>query len=117
MTPRLREYLETALWATSDEDGNQLEGRYKIKDFARSAVKEAEDELADFFKYAKSEIARTPLTAEQVAYNFYLTRNRYDDTFSDLGLGAVGEALSEKAHVYGTHYPVVGADGKLHFSG
>jgi hypothetical protein len=114
--PRLsacaQQYLETALWSSSDEDGHPLDDQFDVSDFAPEAIQQAEKDCLDFL--STNDVG--DLDEEQVGHNFWLTRNRHGAGFWDLGLGALGDRLTKAAHVYGECDVYLGDDGKLYLS-
>jgi hypothetical protein len=114
--PRLsacaQQYLETALWSSSDEDGHPLDDQFDVSDFAPEAIQQAEKDCLDFL--STNDVG--DLDEEQVGHNFWLTRNRHGAGFWDLGLGALGDRLTKAAHVYGSCDVYLGDDGKLYLS-
>jgi hypothetical protein len=114
--PRLsacaQQYLETALWSSSDEDGEPLDRQFSVSDFAPEAIQQAEKDCLDFL--STNDVG--DLDEEQVGHNFWLTRNRHGVGFWDLGLGALGDRLTKAAHAYGECDVYLGDDGKLYLS-
>lgn len=114
--PRLsacaQQYLETALWSSSDEDDKPLNRQFSVSDFAPEAIQQAEKDCLDFL--STNDVG--DLDEEQVGHNFWLTRNRHGVGFWDLGLGALGDRLTKAAHVYGSCDVYLGDDGKLYLS-
>jgi hypothetical protein len=114
--PRLsacaQQYLETALWSSSDEDGEPLDRQFSVSDFAPEAIEQAEKDCLDFL--STNDVG--DLDESEVGHNFWLTRNRHGAGFWDLGLGALGDRLTKAAHVYGECDVYLGDDGKLYLS-
>lgn len=108
-------YLEAALWSSIDDDGKPLDNRFGNDDFSQDSVKKATEDAADFIKANEKDLRETDTSWGQHGHDFWLTRNHHGAGFWDRGYGAVGNRLSEAAHVYGEAYIYEAADGKLHF--
>lgn len=111
-SPCAQQYLETALWSSSDEDGEPLDRQFSVSDFAPEAIQQAEKDCLDFL--STNDVG--DLDESEVGHNFWLTRNRHGAGFWDLGLGALGDRLTKAAHVYGECDVYLGDDGKLYLS-
>lgn len=114
--PRLstcaQQYLETALWSSTDEDGAPLDDQFDVSDFAPEAIRQAEKDCLDFL--STNDVG--DLDEGDVGHNFWLTRNHHGAGFWDRGLGALGDRLTKAAHAYGECDIYLGDDGKLHLS-
>jgi hypothetical protein len=98
-------YLECAIWASTDENGEPLVATVMDihPDAEASLVMELEAFITD------NEVA--DLDPAQVGHDLWLTRNRHGAGFWDRGLGERGLALTEAAHAYGECYLYVGDNG------
>ena len=112
----IRAYLGTALWSSTDEEGESLDAVFSVDDFAQSAVDQAASDLDDFFEANEELIEESGLSDSDVAHNFWLTRNRHGAGFWDRGLGKVGDELTANAHAYGESDVYEGDDGQLYLS-
>jgi len=112
LSPCVRQYLETALFSSSDEDGRPLDDQFDISDFSPEAIEQASRDCESFLMH--NDVG--DLDEEMVGHNFWLTRNRHGAGFWDAGLGALGDRLTKAAHVYGSCDVYLGDDGKLHLS-
>lgn len=110
-----RQYLETALWSSTDDDGILLDRNYSISDFSAEAVRQAKKECTEFKKYAGNLLDN--VDDDRAGHDFWLTRNRHGAGFWDGDYPRdVGAELTKQAHVYGSVDIYVGDDGKLRFS-
>lgn len=114
----LLQYLRTALWSTTDDDGNPLDRSYDISDFSIDSIKVAQSELDKFLDLALPLIPEdSPFTWEDLTHDFWLTRNRHGAGFWD---GEYPEPLSTQltniSHQFSEITVYVGDDGKLYFS-
>jgi len=117
MDPKLdaftRAYLETALWATTDNadesGGEPLDKNYDIYSFTVKSLREAARECRDFRAYAAEHISAALAAGaddEQMGHDFFLTRNRHGAGYWDGDYPqAIGTALTEAAHTFGTAEP------------
>lgn len=112
----LEQYLETALWSSTDEDGTPLDKNYGVSDFAPKAVEAARKDLDAFMADADPLIDQTDLSPEDAAHNFWLTRNGHGAGFWDLGLGKIGDELTKMSKPYGSSDVYLGDDGQLYLS-
>ena len=116
LTKVLQQYLETALWASSDDTGNSLDREYGIQDIDEANVEEQDEVLSDFLSKARAMELTDGLDLTQVAHDFYLTRNGHGAGFDDGDYdGSVANALTELAKSYGETYLYAGDDGFLYF--
>lgn len=106
----LRAYLECALWSSTDDDGNPLDGM----EFDPSVIVQARKDVSDFIHLLQREGIEYPGTDEQFGYDFWLTRNGHGAGFWDRGHGDVGDTISKLAESYGSIDLYVGDDGKVY---
>jgi hypothetical protein len=107
-------YLECALWSSTDQDDYPLDYHFGIKDLATETVERAQRDLDAFLKLAGDLI--DSLDLEQVAHDFWLTRNRHGAGFWDGDYDkTTGEKLTELSHSFGEINLYVGDDFKLYF--
>lgn len=119
-----RAYLNTALWSSTDEQGEPLDKNYDISDLAPEALDAAIKDATtfqsrntiDLVKASKLAKPSEYSSAAQHGHDFWLTRNGHGAGFWDRGYGAVGDRLSKAAKAYGSKDIYVGDDGLLYFS-
>lgn len=111
-------YVECALWASTDENGEPLDGLYSFDDLAEQALAQMVEDCRDF-QDAQAELlerwAEEGFTYGQAGHDFWLTRNRHGTGFWDRG-AECGRALTDAAHPYGDADLYVGDDGYLYHS-
>lgn len=100
------QYLETALWSSTDETtengGYPLDDNYGIGDFTLKALKSAIAECNDFRKLAAKELEESGLDESTQGHDFWLTRNRHGTGFWDReGYSYILRKLTEYSHSYG----------------
>lgn len=126
LPPMVRGYLEAALWASTDENGDPLDDGRDLGDFAPSAIELASTvcalfvaENADDCAAYREERAFDPSQGTVDAYlghDLWLTRNHHGAGFWDRGLGALGDRLTAAAEAMGSCDCYVGDDGQVYFS-
>lgn len=115
-----REYLGTALWAETDEDGEPLDSRYSVDDFDAAAIDQAMADCAAFLSAFGAEIqAVEPLIAPRLldlaAHDLWLTRNGHGAGFWDGDWPEpLAARLTEAAHALGELYVYAGDDERMH---
>jgi hypothetical protein len=119
MNPNLRQYLETALWSTTDNStpsgGEPLDKNYSVDDIAPEAIEQASADWESFVKQAGSFLDDLDLT--DVAHDFWLTRNRHGAGFWDGDYEeGIGKKLTDLAHTFGEVDLYIGDDGRLYFT-
>ena len=115
MRPALRAYLECALWASVDDDGNPLDNGRDASDFDHGAVFDANTELLVFELVCAADIAETGMSADQLGHDLWLTRNGHGVGFWDRRYGAAGDRLTDAAHAMGECNAYIGDDGLAYF--
>jgi len=109
----VQQYLETALWSSTDDNEEPLDKNYSISDVAEEAVQKAIEDCNAFREAAGEIISEYDET--QVAHDFWLTRNRHGAGFWDGDYEeSDGENLTKIAHEFGEVDPYVGDDGKIY---
>lgn len=127
LSPMVRGYLEAALWASIDEDGEPLDDGRDLDDFAPSAIERAIADCADFLGACTPEDLEAyregfprrvgALDVDDfIGHDLWLTRNGHGAGFWDRGLGALGERLTAAAEAMGACYAFVNDDGQVYFS-
>lgn len=110
-------YIEAALWSSTDEDGDPLDGQYDADDLSEETLEEMHKDCKDFVETQSSDLGLAQLhfgySPERAGHDFWLTRNGHGAGFWDRGLGDLGDHLSEAARVYGEVWLYVGDDGKV----
>lgn len=113
-----RQYLNTALWFSSDTGDEPLHRNYEVGDIAVATLQEAKRECEDFQEAQRELLEQAYQTPgydeESAGHDFWLTRNGHGTGFWDRGLGEVGDKLSEVCKPYGSVDLYVGDDGKIH---
>src|SRR5260221_13123445 len=104
-------YVETALWSSTDEDDQPLDGQYDASDIAASTLDEMMKDCENFLEANEADIDGK---YAQAGHDFWLTRNRHGAGFWDGDWpDKVGDRLTKDAHAYGSVDLYVGDDGKI----
>ena len=110
-------YLETALWSSTDDDGNPLDDTYGVEDIAPETKQEAQQQLNDFFEYINELFllneARKYRDDNHIAHDFWLTRNGHGAGFWDGAYGDIGDQLTAAAKSFGSVDLYVGDDNQI----
>lgn len=114
MNNTLRQYLETALWSSNDDNGIPLDNDYSIEDISIESLERQSLELSQFINDAGSLLDGLDMT--DVAHDFWLTRNRHGAGFWDGDYPeTVGQLLTHLSHKFKEVYVYVGDDNKVYF--
>jgi hypothetical protein len=109
-------YLETAVWASTNDEGESLDALgFDADSFTQAAKKRAKRECRDFLTMAKSLLKQAGADESSAGQDFWLTRNGHGAGFWDRGYGSVGDELSKIAKTFGESYIVV-SRGRLSFA-
>lgn len=116
MNKLVNSYLDTALWSSTDDNGDPLDDKYSIDDLAPETIAKAEKDTEDFLVKAGSLL---DLYDDSIAmHDFWLTRNHHGAGFWDGDYTKdIGDKLTELSHSFGETDLYVGDDGKLYFFG
>lgn len=110
-----RAYIECALWASTDDAGEPLDGLYSADDLAGETREKMAADVVDFLNLLWREgLDLGPIEPEQIGHDFWLTRNGHGAGFWDRGLGDLGETLTRLAHPYGESTLYIGDDGMIY---
>jgi hypothetical protein len=111
-----RQYLETALWSSVDDDGKPLDDVHDVSDFAPEAIARAVEDCKAFRETHAADLGATHHDDyDRHAHDLWLTRNGHGTGFWDREYGEVGDRLTDAAHACGECYLYVGDDGLLYF--
>lgn len=129
-----RQYIETALWSSTDDCDEPLDANFGVEDFAPEALAKIKEDCADFQQsfghFVDADLSRA-------GHDFWLTRNHHgagfwdgnwqeaysrpDDDTDDFhpttgSYPTVGAYLTAMSHPYGECTICVGDDGKLYLA-
>ncbi len=119
----LLDYLRTALWTGTGDEGEPLDRDFTPSDFSDDAVRAAQRAVSTFL----TEVERLDLDDtdawddaggwDAVGHDLWLTRNGHGAGFWDGDWGTIGDALTTIAGRLGEVDVYQGDDGQLHFAG
>lgn len=117
MNSTLYSYLETALWSSCrcDEEGNDLgpyDDEYAPEDVLQEDMDGSWQDLSGFIEHARELGLLDGHDDEQVAHDFWLTRNGHGAGFWD-GDYEHGDELTKLAKAYGSVDLYEAGDGKV----
>lgn len=115
----LKQYIETALWSSTDEStpqgGEPLDKNYGPEDLVPETLERMTKDCEAFQKLAG------PLLSERDeshgGHDFWLTRNGHGAGFWDGDWPKYGDHLTELSKTFGEQDLYVGDDGKIYISG
>lgn len=112
LTSDERSYLESALWASLDGDGEPLDRGRDYSDFAQDDLKRMVEEWREFREAHRADIDATDGLRECrdgydyldcAAHDFWITRNHHGAGFWCRGYPeALGDRLTKAAHAEGS---------------
>ncbi|HYF57062.1 MAG TPA: hypothetical protein VEA41_22620 [Salinarimonas sp.] len=116
----IRAYLDCALWSSTDDSGEPLDS-YDLDPVSRDALVRELHEFVDYVDSLGIDWS-DHWTAERLAHDFWLTRNRHGAGFWDRYYGdqegaRIGRALTEAARAFGSLDLYLGDDGRVHVYG
>lgn len=118
LADEVAQYVATALWSSTDEEGDPLDCYLAADDLAPEALEAARSAVADFVAAHPDECRHWSATygAGQIGHDLWLTRNGHGTGFRDRGAGPIGETLADAARSLGESDAYVGDDGAVLFS-
>lgn len=109
----LKGYAGCALWSSTGDDGEPLDGAYGIEDLAPATLEAMEADCRSF-REAYGDLLAQAGDDGRNGHDFWLTRNHHGADFWDRGCGSVGAKLTEAAHAWGSCDLYVGDDGLIY---
>ena len=116
----LGQYLETALWSSTDtmpghegEEPEHLDGNFGIEDISPETKAKCKKDVDEFFQKAKELLgdAFLELDPTSVGHDFWLTRNGHGAGFWDGDYPKdIGDKLTELSHSFGGVDMYIGDD-------
>jgi hypothetical protein len=107
----LGSYIETALWSSNDDENGFDE--LSFSDISPETIQKMQSDLDQFVSKAGDLL--DGLDLEQVAHDFWLTRNGHGAGFWDGDYEQdIGEKLTDLAHSFGETDLYVGDDGMVY---
>ncbi len=112
----LRADVECALWSSTDENGEPLDGLDAELSYSAQIrfARDCKDFIAGNAEALDAYVSERDW--ESAGHDFWLTRNGHGAGFWDRGLGQLGRALTDASKPYGPCDLYVGDDGKIYAS-
>lgn len=110
-------YIQTALWSSTDDDGNPLDDNYSIDNIDSDSLKRLETMCIEFQDKNKELISQALNVTNlgHIAHYFWLTQNHHGAGFWDGDYPEIlGDALTAECHKFEEVNIYVGDDGKLY---
>jgi hypothetical protein len=108
-------YAAAALWSSDDYEGNPLDDNYSISDISEKTLGKMRSDLKKFVSENADAIEKSGLSDEQVAYDFWLTRNGHGAGFFDRGLDQeIEDQLTKSAKSFKGVYLEVSDNGEVY---
>lgn len=107
-----RAYIEAALWSSTDDEGNPLDGKYDIEDLSPATLEAMVQDCKQFQQQNDEALQERGDT--QGGHDFWLTRNGHGSGFWDGDWPENGKALTLASKKYGEADLYVGDDGYIY---
>lgn len=125
MNAFLRQYLETALWSSIDDDGEPMDRNFSVRDVSEQTRRQAAEDCAAFEEANAADLALCYasgyLDRETAGHCLWLNRNGHGTGFWDRYYGckdaeaiAAFKRLSEAAKAMGAADLYAGDDGEIY---
>jgi hypothetical protein len=113
-----QQYLETALWSSTDDNGEPLDENYTLQDFAPETIKQAVEDC-EAFQRDQAELLeqayeRDGYDASNAGHDFWLSRNGHGAGFFDRGREDHWTDLQAEARTWGTVDLFVADTGEIY---
>jgi hypothetical protein len=97
-------YVECALWASLDDEGNSLDMYDVSIDCHNTMLNDCRlfAQRGQNYEYLMEALTHPGYTLSRAGHDFWLTRNHHGAGFWDRGLGEVGKRLTEVAQYEGS---------------
>lgn len=115
-------YIECALWSSTDDNGEPMDGLYTVDDIDPDTLARMVEDCADF--QAEDQVREIlgseecEADDEQAGHDFWMTRNGHGAGFWDrgglYGSEKAGRILTDCAKAWGSFDLYIGDDGNIH---
>lgn len=114
-----KQYIQTALWASTTDNGDALDASFSVDDLAEETVEVMIEECNEFYSQVEAYLSKSGDKLENditdLAHDFWLTRNSHGAGFWDGDYPEkIGNALTKIAENFGSCELYVGDDGKIY---
>lgn len=113
-------YMNCALYASTDDDGDHLDAKYDVDDFSAEARGKSEIDCIVFFTENEQDLydawRERDFSFHSAGHDFWLRRNGHGAGFWDRDnlKGGLGERFTNACKRFGQVDVYVGDDGKVH---
>ncbi|WP_133060350.1 hypothetical protein [Parendozoicomonas haliclonae] len=111
-----KQYMETALWASTTEDGHSMDDIFDIDDIHEDTRAMMHQDCMEFY-IGNRELIDNGQGASQAGHDFWLNRNGHGAGFWDGDWGDAGDKLDKASKDFGSFDLYVGDDFKVHGGG
>ena len=112
------QYIITALWSSTDFDGDPLDWKYSIEDLAPRTIETMTEDCRNFQDDNEDLLDRayesTGRDSSLAGHEFWLTRNGHGAGFWDGNWDDFGDELTKISEAFGGEELYVGDDGKIY---
>lgn len=105
-------YIDAALWAETDDDGEPFDANYDRDDIDDLTLLKMESDARDFWEQNWNILDEQD--ASRGGHNFWLTRNGHGAGFWDGDYPEYGDELTRRAKAFQEYDLYVGDDGKIY---
>jgi hypothetical protein len=114
MDPFTKEYFETALWSSTDDEGRPMDSKYGIRDIDLDTQRQMIRDCDRFQQFQHGNFEYTNKDETKAGQNFWLSRNGHGAGFSDDYWDGHSRELQAASERFGKFNLYVGDDGKIH---
>ena len=111
-----RQYMETALWSSTDQNGDPLDYQCTIDDISSETRSQMTADCARFIADNMQLLNQVPAgyTSSDAGHDFWLTRCGHGAGFWDGDCAPVGDQLTEACKAFPNVDLYIGDDGKIY---
>jgi hypothetical protein len=111
----IRGYIECALWSSSDDEGESLDGHTLSTEARASLERFAEGFARDNADLLARAVCVPGYAWEHAGHDLWLTQNHHGAGYWDGDLpDDIGDALTDAAHKWREYYLYIGDDGLVY---
>ena len=112
----VRHFIISGLWASYDDNEENLDRNYGIEDVSSKSVKEIKEKTIKFLNENIDILKKLKMSEESIGHDLFLDSQGHGAGFWDRGYGEDGNKLSKSAKkIFPSDQPYVGDDKKIYF--
>jgi len=112
----VRHFIIAGLWASYDDNEENLDRNYGIEDVSSKSVKEIKEKTIKFLNENIDILKKLKMSEESIGHDLFLDSQGHGAGFWDRGYGEDGNKLSKSAKkIFPSDQPYVGDDNKIYF--